>query len=249
MPRHIGTLLAIASGKGGVGKTWLAVTLAHALANAGRRVLLVDADFGLANVDIQLGLMPEQDLTTYLAGAAPIAAVVMRHPAGFDILPGRSGAARLANLPIDTLASLLAALRGLAGRYDHILLDLGSGLDTAIRYITAHADALLVVATEEPTSITDAYAVLKLHAQDRPAPIEVRIVINQAITVASGQRVFNTIAKAAQRYLGAAPSLAGIIRRDDRVRDAIRRQMPLLQRHPTSQAAREAETLAAALAA
>lgn len=249
MPRPTGTLLAIASGKGGVGKTWLAVTLAHALANAGRRVLLVDADFGLANVDIQLGLMPEQDITTYLAGAAPISSVVMRHPAGFDILPGRSGAARLANLPIDVLAALLAALRGMSRRYDHILLDLGSGLDGAIRYIAAHADALLVVATEEPTSITDAYAVLKLHAQDRPAPIGVRIVINQAITQASGQRVFNTIANAAQRYLGTAPSLLGIIRRDDRVRDAIRRQMPLLQRHPTSQAAQEAETLAAALAA
>ena len=248
MPRHIGTLLAIASGKGGVGKTWLAVTLAHALANAGRRVLLVDADFGLANVDIQLGLMPEQDLTTYLAGAAPIAAVVMRHPAGFDILPGRSGAARLANLPIDTLASLLAALRGLAGRYDHILLDLGSGLDTAIRYITAHADALLVVATEEPTSITDAYAVLKLHRQDRPPGRGAAgIVVNQARTSASGQAVYATLSRACARFLGETPELIGIVRRDDHVRQAIRRQALLMQRHPAAVAGADVVRIAAML--
>jgi flagellar biosynthesis protein FlhG len=137
----------------------------------------------------------------------------------------------------------------LAGSYDHVLLDLGSGLDQAIRHVAATADALLVVVTEEPTSLTDAYAVLKLHGQDRARPLQAGVVVNQATSMASGRRVFATLEQACARYLGQVPRLLGIIRRDDRVRDAIRRQIPLLLRHPATQAAQDAEAVAAVLAA
>ena len=240
-----GQLVAIASGKGGVGKTWLSVTLAHAMARAGRRVLLVDADFGLANVDIQLGLMPRVDLATVLAGTATAADAVQRHEAGFDVLPGRSGAVSLASMAPEAVEQLLRAIRGLAGGYDIVLLDLGSGLDHAVRRLAAASDSLVVVATEEPTSLTDAYAVLKLHARDNPAAGTARIVINQAANQAAGRRVFLTLAQACTRYLGTAPELLGIIRRDDKVRDAIRHQVPLLQRHPSTAAATDAEAIAA----
>jgi len=246
-PTLAGRLIAVASGKGGVGKTWLSVTLAHALARAGRHVLLVDADFGLANVDIQLGLMPRLDLATVLAGTASPADAVMHHDAGFDVLPGRSGATSLASLTPAAVADLLAAIRGLATAYDIVLLDLGSGLDHAVRHLAAAADSLVVVATEEPTSLTDAYAVLKLHARDRQSPLTAQIVINQAATQAAGRRVFLNLAQACTRYLGTAPTLLGIIRRDDKVRDTIRHQTPLLQRHPSTAAAAEAEAIAAAL--
>jgi flagellar biosynthesis protein FlhG len=246
-PIRAGHLIAIASGKGGVGKTWLSVTLAHALARAGRRILLVDADFGLANVDIQLGLMPRLDLATVLAGTTRAADAVLRHDAGFDVLPGRSGATSLASLTPAAVEHLLGAIRTLAAGYDIVLLDLGSGLDHAVRRLASAADSLVVVATEEPTSLTDAYAVLKLHARDRTPPCTARIVINQAASQPAGHRVFLALGQACTRYLGTAPTLLGIIRRDDKVRDAIRHQTPLLQRHPTSPAAVDAEAIAAAL--
>ncbi len=237
-------LIAIASGKGGVGKTWLAITLAHALTRHGQRILLVDADFGLANIDIQLGLMPERDLSTALAGLCPLAAAILHHDAGFDILPGRSGTPSLAAMAPETVDWLLRELHALAPRYDTILLDLGSGLAPALRRLAAAADSLALIVTEEPTSLTDAYAVLKLHAQDCPHPKPTHIIVNQATTPTAGQRIFATLAKACTQYLHTTPTHLGTIRRDDRVRDTIRRQTPLLTRHPTTPAATDAEAIA-----
>jgi flagellar biosynthesis protein FlhG len=245
-----GQITAIASGKGGVGKTWFAITLAHALARAGSRVLLFDGDLGLANVDIQLGLLPEHDLAAVVAGSMTLAQAALHHEGGFDIIAGRSGSGALSALDAAALAQVLAALRQAAAQYDHIILDLGAGLDQAVRRMAVFADLLLVVATEEPTSLTDAYAVLKLHAADRAAlPSEARIVVNQSTSRAGGERTYATLARACTAFLGHTPKLAGIIRRDDRVRDAIRRQTPLLARHPTAAAAEDVEAVARALAA
>jgi flagellar biosynthesis protein FlhG len=170
-----------------------------------------------------------------LSGRVTPEDAVMHLPAGgFDILPGRSGSGSLATLPPPRLEWLLDGL----GRQPHdiALLDLGAGLDPAIRRLAAWADTLLVIATDEPTSLTDAYAVLKLYAADCAAP-DARVVINQAASAASGQRTFTTLARASTQFLGTAPALAGIVRRDDHVRDAIRRQSPLLTRHPGCNAA------------
>jgi len=240
-------MVAIASGKGGVGKTWFAITLAHALARAGRRVLLFDGDLGLANVDIQLGLTPARDLASVVAGRASIAEAALRHPeGGFDILAGRSGSGALSALDPATLEQVLAALRREAARRDVVLLDLGAGLDRATRRMAAAADRLLVMATEEPTSLTDAYAVLKLYAADRAAG-DARVVVNQASSRPAGERTHATLHRACTTFLGHAPPLAGVIRRDDRVRDAIRRQALLLTRHPASAAASDVEAVARTL--
>ncbi len=243
-----GQIVAVASGKGGVGKTWFAITLAHALARHGRRVLLFDGDLGLANVDIQLGLMPAHDIASVVAGQRSLAAAVLHHPGGFDILAGCSGSGVLAGLDEAALGAVLAALRDAARAYDHVVLDLGAGIERTTRRLSGFADLLLVLATEEPTSLTDAYAVLKLHHADRGADAsEARIVVNQASTAAAGQRTYATLAGACAAFLGLTPKLAGIIRRDDRVRDAIRRQTPLLQRHPNAAAAADVERVAEGL--
>jgi flagellar biosynthesis protein FlhG len=265
--------IAVASGKGGVGKTWLAITLGHALAAAGQHVLLFDGDLGLANVDIQLGLTPIHDLGAVVAGQASIAEVAQRHAdGGFDIVAGRSGSGALSALDPIALERMLTALRDAADRYDIVLLDLGAGLDRAVRRMAAWADALLVVATEEPTSLTDAYAVLKLYVADRacgdgrepgfrggpaagpggvlgtaPSPGDARIIVNQASNRPSGERTYSTLRRACERFLGRAPPLAGVIRRDERVKDAIRRQTLLLIRHPACPAAADVEAAAESL--
>ncbi len=250
-PPKPGRYLAVASGKGGVGKTWLAITLAHALARAGQRVLLFDGDLGLANVDIQLGLLPERDLAGALAaGEDPTNAARYFAAGGFDIVAGRSGAATLTNLPLGEADRVIAALGRATARYDVVLADLGAGIDQAVRRFAAAADRLLIVATDEPTSLTDAYAVLKLHAADCRAVGgggDCRIVINQAATQAAGERSYATLARASAAFLGSTPALAGVVRRDDRVRDAIRRQTPLLTRSPACPAAADVERIAASV--
>ncbi len=244
---RIGRCIAVASGKGGVGKTWFAITLAHAIARSGRRVLLFDADLGLANVDIQLGLVPVRDLGSVITGAATLSdAIASFPPGGFDVVAGRSGSGSLATLDPAALERLLSMLALAAVKYDTVLLDLGAGVDRPVRRLAAWADTLLVVATEEPTSLTDAYATLKLHAGDRPGG-DARLVVNQSSTPAAGARTAATLTPACEAFLGRAPSVAGIIRRDAHVQDAIRRQTLLLTRHPNCMASLDVERIAAGL--
>lgn len=245
-PAAAGRVLGIASGKGGVGKTWFAVTLAHALSRAGRRVLLADGDLGLANLDVQLGLQPLHTLDAVLAGRAALADAAQRHEAGFDVLPGRSGSGALAADALAWSERLTALLRQASAGWDDVLLDIGAGLDPAMRGLAAGCDLLLVVATDEPTSLTDAYAVLKLHGQDAPGR-PARIVVNMASDAAAGVRTHATLARACNSFLRRDVPLAGVVRRDAKVREAIRQQTPLLTRHPNTPAAADVEALARAL--
>ena len=239
--------IAIASGKGGVGKTWLAITLSHALSRAGQRVLLLDADLGLANVDVQLGLTPRVDLGTVLSGRTNVAGAITRHElTGLDVLAGRSGSGALSDLTAESLELLLTQLRSETTQYDAVLLDLSAGIDRTVRRIATWSDLLLVVATDEPTSLTDAYAVLKIQTADRPDG-DAKIIVNQAQSYAAGQQTYATLRRASMSFLHREPPLAGVIRRDPKVRDAIRHQTSLLLRHPNSAAAQDVEALAQTL--
>lgn len=245
-------LLTIASGKGGVGKTWLSITLAHALARLGDNVLLFDGDLGLANVDIQLGQIPAHDLSDVIAGRLTLAQAVTRFGDGtalgsaFDLIAGSSGSGALTGLTRDRLIGLRRALIDAATGYDRVILDLGAGLDQPVTILAHNGGICLVVVSTEPTSLTDAYAFIKLRRMRDPAA-DIRIVVNAAPTRRHGDKTWRTLAKACTSFLGFEPPLQGIIRQDSHVPDAIRAQMPLLLRHPECPAALDVMALARSL--
>ncbi len=237
-------MLAIASGKGGVGKTWFAITLGHALAKRGKRVLLFDGDLGLANVDIQLGLTPAKDLGHVIEGQCSLAEAALRFADGsFDIVAGRSGTGGLASLALQKLAILRHELIQLAQHYDYVLVDLGAGVGRAVRQMAGPAAQTYVVVTDEPTSLTDAYAFIKLARAANPT-CDLRVVVNMASTTSEGQKTYETLRKVCENFLNYTPPLAGLIRRDPKVRDAIRAQTALLTRSPNADAAQDVESVA-----
>ncbi len=240
-------VVAVASGKGGVGKTWFSITLCHALARRGRKTLLFDGDLGLANVDIQLGLTPRHDLGMVLDGQVTLHGAAERYPdGGFDIIAGRSGSGNLATLPGQRLSGLRGDLLAMARSYDCVVMDMAAGVDRTVRQLSGPAGISLVVTTDEPTSLTDAYAFIKVTRGANPAA-DVRLVVNMAQTPREGERTYKTLLRACENFLKYTPPLAGIVRRDQRVREAIRSQTPLLMRSPQSEAAQDVEAIAARL--
>ena len=240
-------MIAVASGKGGVGKTWFSITLAHALAQSGLKTLLFDGDLGLANIDIQLGLMPTYDLGSVIAGKITLNQAICPYPAGgFDVIAGRSGSGSLTNVPVSRLQLINEDLRILSSGYDRVIIDLGAGVEKPVRLLAEMAGTLLIVCTDEPTSLTDAYAFIKMICMDHAGP-NIKIVVNSANSNREGERTYTTLLKACQGFLRLSPPLAGIIRRDTRVRDTIRNQASILTRHPTTEAAEDVLSIAARL--
>lgn len=198
-------VITIASGKGGVGKTWFSITLAHILARMGRRVLLFDGDLGLANVDIQLGLMPELDIGHVINGDKELKDITTRYhddgfgAGGFDIIAGRSGSGTLSSLSTSRLVELKDNLTETASDYDHLIMDLAAGVEPGILTLSDHHGPTLVLMTPDPTSLTDAYAFIKLRAmRDRSA--DLRVVINLAQSKEQGERTYNALKKACENF-------------------------------------------------
>ncbi len=241
-------MITIASGKGGVGKTWLSVTLAHALSHLGQKTALFDGDLGLANVDIQLGIMPEKDLGNVISGECIFPDIAYAYEdkdgSSFDVLPGKSGSGALGVLSQQALNALRTNLIRTAAKYDCLLMDLAAGIDPSVTTLSHHSGRILVVMTADPTSLTDAYAFIKL-TNMRNADADIAIVVNNVASRQEGERAFEAIKRACEGFLKISPPLAGIIRNDNKVVDAIRAQTPLLTRHPQSVAASDVKTLAA----
>ena len=240
-------MIAVASGKGGGGKTWFSVTLAHALSSLRQKTLLFDGDLGLANIDIQLGLMVKDDLGSVIAGAKTLNQIIHHcDKTHFDIIAGRSGSAGLASMPVGRLQILGEDLSLLASNYNKVILDMGAGVEKPVRILSGMAEKIIVLCTDEPTSLTDAYAFIKIMAMQYPK-CNLNVVINQANSIREGQRTYDTLLKACRNFLKISPELLGIIRRDTRVRDSIRNQAPLISRYPTSEAAEDVIAIAGKL--
>ncbi|MBL28731.1 MAG: cobyrinic acid a,c-diamide synthase [Rhodospirillaceae bacterium] len=237
-------IVAVASGKGGVGKTLLSVTLSQAFARSGLRTLLFDGDLGLANVDVQLGIVPDHDIGMVLAGRVSLAEAVTAYPSGgFDILAGRSGSGKLSAVPARGISELRGDLIALADSYDRVVIDIGAGVEKGLRRLAGIAGRCLIVTTDEPTALTDAYAFIKMMTAQRH-PSRIQVIVNMAPTKAEGERTYQVLRKACESFLRLSPPLAGIVRRDKYVRDAIRRQTPLLTRYPSCPAATDVEAMA-----
>jgi len=242
--RSGGAITAIASGKGGVGKTWFSITLAHALAKAGKKTLLFDGDLGLANLDIQLGLTPKHDLGGVVAGRLTLNQAVIRYDEGnFDIIAGRSGSGGLVSITASRMKMLRDDLGVLAADYDKVLIDLGAGVERTVQQLTQGAGSVIVVITDEPTSLTDAYAFIKVTHTETPR-LEFKVVANVVNSTREGERTYNTLLKACEGFLGIAPPLLGVVRRDAKVPEAIRSQTSLLTRYPNTEAASDVESIA-----
>lgn len=234
-------IIAVGGGKGGVGKTWLSVTLAKALAGLGERVLLVDGDLGLANADIQLAVQPELDLGHVMSGEVTLAEAVVRvaggaaRPGGFDLIAGRNGAAGLADLHPREVQRLAAGIGALSFSYDRIVIDLAAGVGHGVLRLAAEADGVLVVAQDEPSSLTDGYAFVKLLRARRPGA-NIGIVANRVRGPAEAKRIQASFARACAAWLDFVPASAGAIRDDPMVKSALRAQSLLSAHAPQSKA-------------
>lgn len=242
-PRPAARSIAVTSGKGGVGKTSVATNLALALARHGLKVLLVDGDLSLANVDLLLGVIPQKNLGDVVLGQASIEEVVLETAEGVRLLPAGSGVEELADLDDFRRERLLREMTRLETGIDLILLDTGSGIGRQTIHLARAADQVLLVTTPEPTAFADAYATLKVlsrgRLRGRPG-----LVVNMVATPEEGRDIERRIRVVAERFLRMRPEYFGHVCRDESVGLAVRRQEPFLRAFPNSPAARCIESLA-----
>jgi flagellar biosynthesis protein FlhG len=235
-------LTAIGSGKGGTGKTLVSIALAEALSHEAERVLLCDADLGLSNTAVQLGLETSGDLPGLLAGTCKLADAIVPVSGGagarggFDLVAAPSGSGALANTGAVAAEHLVQRLRG-AHTYSRVLIDLSAGVDAATMRFASAADETLLVLSPDPSSLTDAYAFAKLLLRATGTRLP-EIIVNQADSDAEGRRTEEAMAATCSAFLNCVPEFLGLIPRDGRVLEAIRRQRPLVSHCPQAAAAR-----------
>jgi flagellar biosynthesis protein FlhG len=232
----------VTSGKGGVGKTFISVNLAAALARQGRRVLVLDADLGLANLDVMLDLVPKITLHDVFTGKSSLEDAILPAPGGFSALLAGSGMVEYSRMTPEVRDQLLQVIDTVAPRYDHVILDTGAGISDVVLYAVSLADEVLVVVTPEPTSMTDAYATIKVLASTQARTL-VKLVVNQTRRHGEGRTVCQQLQQVIDRFVN--PGLATAVRLelmgqvplDIAVRDSVLRRQLLLESLPGSPAA------------
>ena len=237
-------VIAVTGGKGGVGKTSVAVNLAVALAARSRRVVLLDGDLGLANADVFLGLSPRYTLAHVISGERTLDEVMVEAPQGFHLIPAAAGAADLAQMGAAEHLGLVRVFSGLATRLDVMIVDTAAGLSHSVMQFSQAAQHVMVVICDEPASITDAYALIKVLSRNHGVE-RFRVLANQIRMPGGGRELFQRFERVAARFLDVTLEYAGEIPDDDCLRRAVRGQRPVLDEYPGSPAARAFKKLAA----
>jgi len=238
--------IAIASGKGGVGKSNVALNLSILLSAAGNRVALVDADLGLANLDVLANVAVRANLSHVIAGSHTLEQVIVDLPSGVQLVPGASGLAKLADLSEFQRAALLRSLAGLEADNDVIVVDCSAGIGPDVMSFACGADHVMVVTTPEPTAITDAYAVVKAITQRRYAG-HVSLLVNLAASRHEARMTHQRIATVARQFLGQRLFDAGYVLADPKVPEAVRKREPFVLAYPRCSASRCLAALATRL--
>jgi flagellar biosynthesis protein FlhG len=240
---HPVQVIAVTGGKGGVGKTSVSVNLSVALAQMGRRVALLDADLGLANVDILLGLNSKHNLEDVLAGTHTLSEVMLTGPAGIRIIPASSGTQHMSQLSAMEHAGLIHAFSEISDQIDVLIIDTAAGISDSVVSFVRAAQEVLVVVCDEPSSITDSYALMKLLNRDYGLN-RFRVLANMTRTPQEGQNLFNKLTLVTERFMDATLQFVGSIPFDDGMRKAIQRQRAVVDMTPRGKAALAFHSLA-----
>lgn len=242
--RNVPKVICITSGKGGVGKTNIVANLAFALCRQGKRVMILDADLGLANIDILLGLAPKYTIRHVFSGEKTIAEILVDGPGGMRIMPASSGVQELAELSESQKLFLLNELDGLRSSIDIMFIDTGAGISSNVVYFNLAAQERVIVATPEPTSIADAYALIKV-LFTRHDTKRFSVLVNQAHTPSEAQQVFKKLAMVADRFLGSLSlDYWGSIPYDANVPRAVRQQRAVVELYPEASSSKQFRDLA-----
>jgi len=237
-------VIAVTGGKGGVGKTSVSVNLATALASAGKRVVLLDGDLGLANADVFLGLSPRYTLAHVISGERTLDEILVAAPQGFHVVPAASGAADMANMGAAEHLGLVRAFGALAARVDVLIVDTAAGLAHSVLQFSQASQHVVVVICDEPASLTDAYALVKVLSRNHGVS-RFRVLANQVRTPGAGAELFDRFERVTARFLDVVLEFAGEIPEDEYLRRSIREQRPVFDAYPSSPAARAFKKLAA----
>lgn len=229
-------VVAITGGKGGVGKTNVSVNLAVALAKQGQRVMLLDADLGLANIDVLLGLHPTHNLAHVIKGERSLEEVIVPGPAGIQIVPAASGVQSMARLGPLEHAGLIKAFSDVSTNLDVLLIDTAAGISDSVISFTRAAQEVLVVVCDEPASITDAYALIKVLSRDHHLQ-RFHLLASMARSVQEGRELYDKLAKVTNQFLDVTLEFFGVVPYDDYLRKAVKKQCAVVDGYPKSRSA------------
>lgn len=240
---HPVQVIAVTGGKGGVGKSNTSINLAIGLAELGRRVVVLDADLGLANIDVLLGITSRRTIADVLAGECSLREVLVDGPGGIKIVPASSGTQSMTSLSTMEHAGLINAFSELGDNIDVLIVDTAAGISEGVVSFLRASQEIIMVVTDEPTSITDCYALIKLMNRDYGL-YRFRVLANMVRTPQEGRQVFAKLTKVTERFLEVALQYVGSIPFDDALRKSVQRQRAVLEAYPRSKAAIAYKSLA-----